>query len=99
MRASSRIHKYLDKNIFENVLGTSLAKELWKKIEGLYQGKGISNRLLLKKWFHNFCMDEKSKVSEHLSVFNSVVYELETIGVKIDGEDKDLRLIWSFSPL
>ncbi|CAK8536318.1 unnamed protein product [Lathyrus sativus] len=40
-------------------------------------------------------MDEHTKVSDHLSVLNSIVYELEIIGVKIDDEDKDLRLIWS----
>lgn len=41
------------------------------------------------------CIDERTKVSDHLSVLNGIVYELETIGVKIDDEDKSLRLIWS----
>ncbi|CAL5188014.1 unnamed protein product [Lathyrus oleraceus] len=40
-------------------------------------------------------MDEHTKVSDHISVLNGIVYELETIGVKIDDEDKALRLIWS----
>ncbi|CAL5193311.1 unnamed protein product [Lathyrus oleraceus] len=40
-------------------------------------------------------MDEHMKVSDHLSVLNCIVSELETIGVKIDDEDKALRLIWS----
>ncbi|CAK8574851.1 unnamed protein product [Lathyrus sativus] len=35
------------------------------------------------------------KVSNHLSVLNNIVSELETIGVKIDDEDKVLRLIRS----
>lgn len=35
------------------------------------------------------------KVSDNLSVLNGIVYELETIGVKIHDEDKALRLIWS----
>ncbi|XP_058745971.1 uncharacterized protein LOC131618829 [Vicia villosa] len=52
-RASSTIRMSLPKN----VLGTSSAKELRKKLEGLYQGK-------------------------------------ESIGVKIDNEDKASRLIW-----
>ena len=40
-------------------------------------------------------MDEHTKISYHLSVLNGIVSELETIGVNIDYEDKDLRLIWS----
>ncbi|CAK8537081.1 unnamed protein product [Lathyrus sativus] len=40
-------------------------------------------------------MDEHTKVYDHLSVLNGIVPELETIGVKIDDEDKALRLIWS----
>ena len=40
-------------------------------------------------------MDEDTKISDHLSVLNGIVYELETIGVNIDDENKALRLIWS----
>ncbi|CAK8531138.1 unnamed protein product [Lathyrus sativus] len=41
-------------------------------------------------------MDEHINVFDHLSVLNGIVYELETIGVKIDDKNKALRLIWSF---
>ncbi|CAL5197014.1 unnamed protein product [Lathyrus oleraceus] len=40
-------------------------------------------------------MDEHTKVYDSLSVLNCIVYELETIGVNINNEDKSLRLIWS----
>ncbi|CAK8530904.1 unnamed protein product [Lathyrus sativus] len=40
-------------------------------------------------------MDEHTKVSDHLSILNGIVSELETTIVKIDDEDKALRLIWS----
>lgn len=85
----------LAKNILVNIFGTSSSKELWEKFEGLYQEKGIWNRLLLKEQFHSLRMDEHMKVSDNLSVLNGIVYELETIGVKIHDEDKALRLIWS----
>ncbi|CAK8565132.1 unnamed protein product [Lathyrus sativus] len=93
LKALSTIHMSLAMNILVNVLGTSLGKELWEKLEGLYQGNGISNCLLLKEQFHSLCMNEHTKVSDHLSVLNGNVSELETIGVKIDDEDKALRLI------
>ena len=73
----------------------SMAKELWERLEGLYQAKGISNRLLLKEKFHNLCMGDDMKVYDHLSNLNEIVCELETIGVKVEEEDISLRLIWS----
>ena len=40
-------------------------------------------------------MDSGTEISDHLSILNGIVSELETIGVKIYDEDKALRLIWS----
>ena len=40
-------------------------------------------------------MAEGTTISDHLSVLNEIVSELESIGVKIDDEDQALRLIWS----
>ncbi|GAY55149.1 hypothetical protein CUMW_162160, partial [Citrus unshiu] len=41
-------------------------------------------------------MAEGIKISNHLSVLNGIMLELEAIGVKIEDEDKELRLLWSF---
>jgi hypothetical protein len=40
-------------------------------------------------------MTEGATISDHLSVLNGIVSELETLGVKMDDEDKALRLILS----
>lgn len=95
MKAASQIRLCLAKNVLANVIGLSTTKELWEKLEELYQTKSISNRLYLKEQFHKLQMVEGTTVSDHLSVLNGIVSELESIGVKIDDEDKALRLIWS----
>lgn len=95
LRAASTIRLCLAKNVLANVHGISTAKELWEKLEQLYQGKGISNRLYLKEQFHTLRMDGGTKISDHLSVLNNVVSELEAIGVKVEDEDKALRLVLS----
>ncbi|PON75920.1 hypothetical protein PanWU01x14_038710 [Parasponia andersonii] len=74
------------------------AKDLWRKLEELYQEKGVSNRVYLNEQFHTLRMNEGTKISDHLSVSNSIVSELEPIGVKIEDEDKVLRFIWSLPP-
>ncbi|KAF7812846.1 cytochrome p450 [Senna tora] len=92
--APSAIRLCLTKNVLTNVQGIP-SKELWKKLEGLYQAKDISNRLMLKEQFHTLHMDEGTKMSDHLSTLNGIVSEIEVIEVKINDEDKALRLIWS----
>jgi hypothetical protein len=95
LRAASSIRLCLAKNVLANVQGTSTAKELWEKLEEMYQTKGISNRVYLKEQFHTLRMTEGATISDHLSVLNGIVSELETLGVKMDDEDKALRLILS----
>ena len=52
----------------ENTIRLYLAaKEHWKKLEQLYQGKGILNLLYLKEQFHTLRMDGGTKISDHLS--------------------------------
>ena len=40
-------------------------------------------------------MIEVTKISDHLSVLDHIVIELEVIGVKIEDKYKKLRLLWS----
>ena len=61
----------------------------------MYQTQNILNRLYLKERFHTLRMVEGTKIFDHLSVLNGIVLELEAIGVKIENEDKTLRLLWS----
>ena len=49
LRAVSAIRLNLAKNVLANVHGITTAKELWKKLEELYQTKGVSNRVYLKE--------------------------------------------------
>ncbi|KAL5768388.1 hypothetical protein ACOSP7_014940 [Xanthoceras sorbifolium] len=95
LRAASVIRLCLAKNVLANVHGIYSAKELWEKLEELYQAKGISNRLYLKEQFQTLRMEEGAKISDHLSDLNGIVSELESIGVEIEDEDKALRLILS----
>ncbi|KAL4573893.1 hypothetical protein LXL04_020714 [Taraxacum kok-saghyz] len=53
--------------------------------------------MYLKEQFHTLRMNGDAKISDHLSVLNNIVSELEAIGVKVEDEDKALRLILSLS--
>ena len=93
MRKTSQICLCLAKNVLANVARWSSTKELWEKLEEMYQAKSLSNRLYLKEQFFKLQMEEGTKFFDHLSVLNGIFFELQSIGVKIDDEDKALRLI------
>ncbi|KAF3644555.1 hypothetical protein FXO37_21377 [Capsicum annuum] len=43
MKAASPIRLFLAKNVLANVIGLSTTKELWEKLEELYQTKSLKN--------------------------------------------------------
>ena len=81
--------------VLENCKGskTETAFGLWAKLESLYQSKSLLNRILLKKRLYSLKMKEGAKVSEHLNTFNDILSQLESIGVKMDDEDKAVTLL------
>ena len=99
LKAASTIRLCLAKNILANVFEISTVKDLWEKLEQMYQAKSLSNRLYLKEQFHTLRMEEGTRMSDHMSILNGIISDLEAIGVVISDEDKALRLIWSFQNL
>ena len=88
VRIMNAIHMCLAQMIFASVLRISKTKDLQGKLREIYQAKHVTNRVYLKKQFHILNMKECKKISDHLSILNSIVSKLKAIGVKIDGEDK-----------
>ncbi|WJX28761.1 hypothetical protein P8452_17440 [Trifolium repens] len=71
LRAASAIHLCLANNVLANVQNMSSTKKLWERLEGLYQAKNISNRLLLKEQFHNLRMNEERRIKSDESTSSS----------------------------
>ena len=93
MKAVSSSRMCLADNVIFNVRGEKTASGLWAKLESLYQSKSLLNRILLKKRLYSLKMKEGAKVSEHLNTFNDILSQLESIGVKMDDEDKAVTLL------
>ena len=95
LKATSTIRLCLAKNILANVFGILTAKGLWEKLEQIFQAKSLSNWLYLNEQFHTLRMEKGKRISDHLSILNDIILDLEAIGVMISNEDKTLLLIWS----
>jgi len=57
--------------------------------------KRLSNKLYLKKQLYDLRMNEGTTVLEHLNFFNKIIYELLTVEVNIDEENKVLIVLSS----
>ena len=72
-----------------------MAKALWDKLGTFYQSKSLVNKLFLWKKLYNLRMKDGDSMTEHLSVFNTVVCQLSSIDIKISDEDKCISLLCS----
>ena len=81
--------------VFLNVSGEATIKNLWDKLETLYQSKSLVNKLLLQKKMYNLRMKDGDSVTENLNAFNTVVSQLSFVDIKISNEDKCISFLCS----
>jgi hypothetical protein len=79
-------------SVFLNVLGETITKELWDKLETLYQSKSMVKKKILRNKLYNLRMKDGDSMSENLNAFNT----MNSINIKISDEDKCINLLFSF---
>ena len=80
-------------DVLFNIIGETSAASLWNKLESLYMTKSVTNKIYLKRQFYNMRMKEGTKIANHLNVFNTLIFQLSSMDVKIDDEDKAVNLL------
>jgi len=95
MKAMSSIELHLSDEVTYNVMEATTAKCTWEKLEKLYMGKTLSNKLFLKDQLYNLRMEEGDDLMEHLNLFNRCINDLLRVEVKYEEEDKALLLLRS----
>ena len=69
-RAHSAILLSLTDEVLREVIDETTAAGLWKKLEGKYQKKSLTNRLYQKQHLYTLRMTENMQVKDHLDNFN-----------------------------
>ncbi|KAI9191646.1 hypothetical protein LWI28_011376 [Acer negundo] len=69
VKVKSSIELHLTDNVMLNVDEDMNAKETWDKLEKVYKGKTLSNKLFLKDELLNLWMEECGNLQDHLSRF------------------------------
>ena len=72
------------------------AKDLWEKLEKIYIGKNMTNKLWLKKQLYSLQMFEGGNLVSCIQRLNQVCSDLMNMDVKIEEKDRALLLLCSF---
>jgi hypothetical protein len=95
-RAISTIEMYITDDVLNHVILAISAKDMWEKLEAIYLGKSLSNKLFLKKKLFKLEMKEGEDVMKHINSFNALINDLSRIDVQFSEEDRALLLLASF---
>jgi hypothetical protein len=87
---------YITDNVLNHVISAISAKYMWEKLEAIYLGKSLSNKLFLKKKLFKLKMKECEDVMKHINTFNALISDLNQIDVQVSEEDQALLLLASF---
>jgi hypothetical protein len=95
-RALSTIRLCLEDEVLFNINGEEITTSLWSKMESIYMKKYPTNKIFLKKKLYNLRMKEGAKIVDHLNVFNTLIFQLSSMEVKYEDEDKEVTLLCYF---
>lgn len=70
------------------------AKQLWEKLEGLYQDRSVTTRMMLQWRLHIFKMKPGTLLQDHLDAFNKLVMDLQTTEIKKNAETLACALLF-----
>lgn len=94
LKAMSSIELHLSDEVIYNIMEKTSAKDTWEKLEKLYMGKNLSNKVFLKDQLYGICMEEGNDIMEHIIVFNRCTNDLLQVEVEYE-EVKALLLLRS----
>lgn len=72
-------------------------KQLWERLEGLYQDRSVTTRMLLQRRLYTFKMGSGTSLQGHLDAFNKLVMDLQIAGIKREEETIACALLFSLN--
>ena len=90
-KARNSIQLSLSDEVLREVVEEMNAASLWKKLEGKYQKKSLTNRFYQKQRLYTL----RILFREHVDNFNQNILDLQGVGVMIEEEDQTIILMCS----
>lgn len=73
--------------VLRNMILEKNAKHMWNRLEEIYIGKSMSNKLNLRKQLFKLEMKEEQDLNKHVNLFKVLVHDLERIDVILNEEN------------
>src|ERR1044072_7065645 len=96
--AVSNIRMYVSTGVRNHLTGLKTPKDIWAKLETLYQAKTLTSKIYAQQAFYGLRMQGGGDLVHHLTVFNNALAELTRLGIKVDDEVKAVVLLCSLPP-
>ena len=94
-KCAAQIRQWIDKSIFQNFANEHDAYVLWQKLEKMYARTTAQNKANLMRRLVNLKYKDGSSVSEHMSEFQGIVDQLNSMKMTVDDELQALLMLSS----
>lgn len=82
-------------NYLEHVKDDVCPKGVWKSMRDIFERKGVSSRMFLRRKLLTFKMKNDDELEEHILEFDKILRELKASGGKMEVEDTICQLLFS----
>jgi predicted flap endonuclease-1-like 5' DNA nuclease len=94
-KAKSDIILAINPSELKQIKGCGSSREVWLKLEGIYQSKGPARKATLLKQLTLQRMEESGDVREHIDMFFDAVDKLQEMEVEINRDLLAIMLLYS----
>ena len=94
-KCAAQIRQWIDKSIFQNFANEHDASVLWQKLEKMYARTTAQNKANLIRRLVNLKYKDGNNVSEHMSEFQGIVDQLNSMKMMVDDELQALLMLSS----
>ena len=94
-KAMASIFLSLSQNVLFNVSNEKTTKEVWDKIQNMYQKVSAANKIFIMKKLYKLKMKEGTAMSNHINDLNTLLCQATSVGMTQDDEAKAIILLCS----
>lgn len=94
-KCHSMLIQRIGDNYLEYVKDKKNSKEVCSQLSEVFERKGVSNRMFLRRKLLTFKMENDNTIESHLLEFDKLIRELRATGAKIEEEDVVCQLLLS----
>ena len=95
---AQRIIATLDEKPLLHIINCETAKDMWKKLESVYEQKtDTSAHILLQQWY-SYQKEPSDDIATHIAKLENLAYRLQTLGEKIPNQMIITKIFMTLPP-